>query len=69
MPYAHYYASAPAPKEVTHDALSRLIPVSFTTVEDALHAALLLRLLLVRLVLPLRILLLALRPPLLTRIG
>lgn len=39
MPYALYYATAPAPKELTADALNRLVAVHFSTVEDALHAA------------------------------
>lgn len=39
MPYALYYATVPPPKELTRDALNRLIPVYFSTVEDALHAA------------------------------
>ena len=40
MPYALYYATAPAPADLTtHDALNRLVPVLFSTEKDALHAA------------------------------
>lgn len=40
MPYSLYYASSPAPLDLTpHDAHTRLVPVHFTTVHDALHAA------------------------------
>ena len=40
MSYALYYASAPAPADLTtRDALSRLIPVIFSTEKDAIHAA------------------------------
>jgi hypothetical protein len=40
MSYALYYATAPAPDDVTsHDALNRLVPVIFSTEKDALHAA------------------------------
>ena len=40
MPYALYYATTPAPADVTtHDAMTRLMPVNFSTVHDALHAA------------------------------
>lgn len=40
MSYALYYATAPAPADVTaHDALTRLIPVHFSTEKDAIHAA------------------------------
>ena len=40
MSYSLYYASAPAPLDVTaHEAHTRLVPVHFTTVHDALHAA------------------------------
>lgn len=40
MPYALYYATTPAPPDLTtHDAMSRLVPVHFSTVHDALHAA------------------------------
>jgi len=40
MPYALYYATTPAPADLTtHDALTRLVPVYFTTVNDAIHAA------------------------------
>lgn len=40
MSYALYYATAPAPDDVTsHDVLNRLVPVIFSTEKDALHAA------------------------------
>ena len=40
MAYALYYATAPAPKDLsTHDALTRLVPVHFSTEKDAIHAA------------------------------
>ena len=40
MPYALYYATTRAPVDLTpHDAMTRLMPVSFTTLDDALHAA------------------------------
>ena len=39
MAYALYYATTPAPKEIDREALQRLVPVHFTTEQDALHAA------------------------------
>ncbi len=40
MPYSLYYAQAPAPPDVgPHEVLTRLVPVHFSTIEDALHAA------------------------------
>ena len=40
MPYSLYYATTSAPPDVTlHEAVTRLIPVSFSAVDDALHAA------------------------------
>jgi hypothetical protein len=39
MPYALYYATSPAPKKVSPELLQRLIPVHFTTEQDAYHAA------------------------------
>ena len=40
MPYALYYATLPPPASVTtHEAISRLVPVHFSTIQDALHAA------------------------------
>jgi len=40
MRYALYYATTPAPLDMTpHDVMTRLVPVYFTTVDDALHAA------------------------------
>jgi hypothetical protein len=34
-----YFSNAPAPKAVTHEQLERLIPVHFSTVDDAVHGA------------------------------
>ena len=40
MSYSLYYATTPAPPHVTlHEAVTHLIPVSFSTIDDALHAA------------------------------
>ena len=39
MAYALYYATTAAPKEIDREALQRLVPVHFTTQQDALHAA------------------------------
>src|SRR5688500_20031299 len=39
MAYALYYATTAAPKEIDREALQRLVPVHFTTEQDALHAA------------------------------
>jgi hypothetical protein len=40
MSYALYYATAPAPANLTtHDAANRLVPVVFSTEKDAIHAA------------------------------
>jgi hypothetical protein len=40
MRYALYYATRPAPADMSqHDVLTRLVPVYFTTIDDALHAA------------------------------
>lgn len=40
MPYSLYYATMPAPPDVTlHEAVTHLIPVGFSTIDDALHAA------------------------------
>jgi hypothetical protein len=39
MPYALYYATAPAPRELTPERLHSLLPVHFSTEKDALHAA------------------------------
>lgn len=40
MPYALYYATAPAPPDITtHEVMTRLVPVHFSTIHDALHAA------------------------------
>jgi hypothetical protein len=39
MAYALYYATTAAPEEIDREALQRLVPVHFTTAQDALHAA------------------------------
>jgi len=39
MPYALYYAIAAAPQEITPQRLGSLVPVHFSTEQDALHAA------------------------------
>lgn len=39
MRYALYYATTPAPKQLDTEALQRLVPVHFTTEQDAYHAA------------------------------
>jgi hypothetical protein len=40
MPYSLYYATTPAPPDVTtHEVMTRLVPVHFSTIHDALHAA------------------------------
>jgi hypothetical protein len=39
MAYALYYATTPAPKKVDPETLQRLVPVHFSTEQDALHAA------------------------------
>jgi len=40
MPYALYYATTPAPPDITtHEVMTRLVPVHFSTIHDALHAA------------------------------
>ena len=40
MQYSLYYASTPPPADLaTHQALTRLVPVHFSTVSDAIHAA------------------------------
>jgi hypothetical protein len=39
MPYALYYATTPAPKRIERDVLQRLVPVHFSTEQDAYHAA------------------------------
>jgi hypothetical protein len=39
MKFTLYFSSAPAPKTVTREQLERLIPVGFSTVEDAMHGA------------------------------
>ena len=39
MSYALYYATSPAPKELSKDVLQRLIAVHFSTEQDAYHAA------------------------------
>jgi hypothetical protein len=39
MPYALYYATSPAPQDLTQEKLNRLVPVHFSSAKDALHAA------------------------------
>jgi hypothetical protein len=39
MKFTLYFSSAPAPKAVTREQLERLMPVRFSTVEDAVHGA------------------------------
>ena len=39
MQFTLYFSTAPAPKAVTQEQLERLMPVHFSTVEDALHGA------------------------------
>ena len=39
MPYALYYATSPAPADLTPEKLSRLVAVHFSSEKDALHAA------------------------------
>ena len=39
MPFALYYASSPPPKSLDRETLQRLVPVHFSTEQDACHAA------------------------------
>lgn len=39
MPYALYYATTAAPQELTAQKLGALVPVHFSSEQDALHAA------------------------------
>lgn len=39
MPYALYYATTPAPPHLEPEVLQRLVPVHFSTEQDAYHAA------------------------------
>ena len=39
MRFALYFSNAPAPKTVAREQLERLIPVHFSTEEDAVHGA------------------------------
>ena len=39
MKFTLYYSNAPAPKALTQEQLERLMPVRFSTEEDALHGA------------------------------
>jgi len=39
MPYALYYATTQPPEKVTHEDLNRLVPVHFSSEQDAVHAA------------------------------
>jgi hypothetical protein len=39
MKYTLYFTSAPAPRRLTRAQLDQLIPVHFSTLEDAVHGA------------------------------
>lgn len=39
MQFALYFSTAPAPRALTPERLGRLLPVRFSTEEDALHGA------------------------------
>ena len=39
MKYTLYFTNAPAPRRLTRAQLDQLIPVHFTTLEDAVHGA------------------------------
>ena len=39
MTYMLYFSSAPAPRELDREHLAKLIPVQFSTIEDAVHGA------------------------------
>jgi hypothetical protein len=39
MKFTLYFSNAPAPKAITREQLDRLMPVRFSTVEDAVHGA------------------------------
>jgi hypothetical protein len=39
MKYTLYFSSAPAPRKVTREQLERLMPVRFSTEDDAVHGA------------------------------
>jgi hypothetical protein len=39
MKFTLYFSNAPAPKAVTQEQVERLIPVRFSTEEDAVHGA------------------------------
>jgi len=39
MKFTLYYSNAPAPKALAQEQLERLMPVRFSTEEDALHGA------------------------------
>ena len=39
MKFTLYYSNAPAPKAPTQEQLERLMPVHFSTEDDALHGA------------------------------
>jgi hypothetical protein len=39
MHFALYYSIAPAPKALTREQLERLLPVRFSSEDDALHGA------------------------------
>lgn len=39
MKYTLYFTNAPAPRRLTREQLDQLIPVHFSTLEDAVHGA------------------------------
>ena len=39
MPFTLYFGTAPAPANLTRELIDRLVPVHFTTEQDAIHAA------------------------------
>ena len=39
MKFTLYFSNAPAPHALTHEQLERMMPVYFSTEEDALHGA------------------------------
>ena len=39
MKFTLYFSNAPAPKAVTQEQIERLMPVRFSTEEDAVHGA------------------------------
>ena len=39
MPYALYYATTPPPDDLSQQLVDRLVPVHFSSEQDAVHAA------------------------------